>query len=289
VGGVRRRVAACLGCARPDNVGDRRTACCRRTLAGGPQPVAVTIHRSLRRAGPAGSGRDGRAVCGGGRAVAAGLHGVHRRPMAPPVPVLRRRHAAGSGRAGHLHGVAATSAAGLARPWRPPAAGHPDAGPAVCRGAGGHQVLGLPAADPRRVGAAAGAGLDRGAVRGGLLPRLPPGPPAGRLRDRAGRGRRGRLVCAVPRRLRHGPGRHGVLVGPGRGLRHRLPAGRQRAGAVAAADPAGWLVQLPGRRRLPAALGVDRRLRRGAGLMALVIWLAHKRQRRRAPAQGGTP
>jgi hypothetical protein len=229
--------------------------------------------------------RDRRAVRGGRRAVAAGLHGVHRRPVASAVPVLWRRHAAGGGRTGHLHGLAAPAAARLPRPWNPSAAGDLGAGRAVCRGAGGHHVLGLRSSGAGGLGAAAGVGADRWAVRGDLFPRLPPGPPAGKLRHRAGRGRRRRPVRAVPRRLRHGPRRAGVPVRPRGRLRGCLPAGRQRAGAVAAADPAGrWFSNLQaGDIQLPWAsiAGFADVL----GLMALVIWLAYRHSR--ALARGG--
>src|SRR5215211_3059645 len=189
---------------------------------------------------------------------------------------------------GHrLHGLAAPAAAAVPWPWRPPAASNPRSGPAVRRGAGATMLRGcwLPATEnwvPLLVMSLTvglfEAVFSRGFIQGRLQASLGTGPAV------AG--------AAALYALYHvgygmGLGDMGFLLALGvvYAIAYRLVE------SVLVLWPlltplGGWFSYLEGGDfQLPWAsiAGFADVL----GLMALVIWLAYKRQRRRALAQGG--
>ena len=143
--------------------------------------------------------------------------------------------------------------------------------------------MGLPAAGPGGLGAAAGAVAGRGAVRGHLLPRLHPGPARGELWDRAG--------AAALYALYHvgygmGVGDMGFLFALGvvYAIAYQLTSNVMVLWPLLT-PLGGWFANLQaGDIQLPWAsvLGFADVL----GLMALVIWLAYRH--RRKLARGGT-
>ena len=98
-----------------------------------------------------------------------------------------------------------------------------------------------------------------------------------------------RAVRPLPRRLRHGRGRDGVLVRARCRVRHCVPARRERARALAVAHTARRALRQPrsGDIELPwASIAgfVD-----VAVVMAVLVWLAHRHQRRRHDEPTGGP